>query len=413
MLFDRYLTARRADPVARVFAGVLPRHQVMSTDEIAQAIHVPVLSETAEGRERAAVLETAQAMARQDEWPEIARLIAEADRARATTQGGRPIATLIAEGARADAVNPVLSGPRAALRPDEALDMLEDTLDEYADRWPVAAIVAMAHIDIAWAWRGSDWADRTDPAALARFRQHMRRATAIIDGFDPFTTNSALLAAVRCALLAGRDAQADRVADDFEDLIDLDPHNPAHMQALGVALLPRWGGDYARLDSEARRTADRTADIWGAGAYAWVYLHAICVDDAVLDFLDADLFLSAVADILERRRDQHTANLWAAFFGTTMQTRSGRALQGPRALEARARLSAGLSWVVHRHLREVHPLVWSDAANRFVPQPGLACADEETARGRDFAFRALARLFRSDLDDNRRIVIGPLGPRLA
>ena len=47
------------------------------------------------------------------------------------------------------------------------------------------------------------------------------------------------------------------------------------MRAFGEALLPARYGGYDMLDSEARRTAAHTDDIWGAGGYVWVYLDAL------------------------------------------------------------------------------------------------------------------------------------------
>lgn len=412
MLFDPSFTPASPDSAARVFAHALPPHRALGTADLMRRIQVPLRRRSQEAAECDGIRDLARALVRQDDWEEIARLVIRAEARRAVTAGGRSIAALLAEGAREDAVLPGIVGPGAALGPDEAMDMLEQALGDHPDSWPVAAIVALAHIDVGWAWRGDGWTEDVPPLHLARFANHLARAAAILDGFDPFTTDAPLLAAARCALLTGREMPEDRVADDFEDLIDLDPRNPTHMKALGVALLPRWSGSYARLEREARRTADRTRDIWGTGGYAWVCFHAICVDDGVLEFVDPDLFLGAVADILDHRGDAHTANLWAGFLAVTLRGRSQRGRLGPRAIESRARIAAGLGFVVHHHLHEVHPLVWAEAAQRFVPRPGPVSARRAEARGRDLAMHALARVFATEVDAGLTVTLTPEGPRL-
>ena len=59
-------------------------------------------------------------------------------------------------------------------------------------------------------------------------------------------------------------------------------------------------------------------DIWGSGAYAWMYMDALAEDQSALQMLDTDAFLHAILEIFERRPDQHTANEIAAFLAVTL-----------------------------------------------------------------------------------------------
>ncbi len=38
---------------------------------------------------------------------------------------------------------------------------------------------------------------------------------------------------------------------------------------------PAAFGSWEMLERQARRTAERTRDLWGAGGYAWVYIGAL------------------------------------------------------------------------------------------------------------------------------------------
>lgn len=153
------------------------------------------------------------------------------------------------------------------------------------------------------------------------------------------------------------------------------------MRALGNHMLPRWFGSYERLEHEARRTMERTSDIWGAGGYTWTYFDALTVDDDAFGLLDGALFCQGIRDILERRSDQHTVNGFAAYAGTALEP------EGVNS-DARTRIAACFDWIVTDHLHEVHPRIWYAAkgvwATRLEDQDRLA-------KGRQRALAALER----------------------
>ena len=139
------------------------------------------------------------------------------------------------------------------------------------------------------------------------------------------------------------------------------------------------------------------ADLWGAGAYTWVYLDALSVDPGAFDKLDAEYFAEGLHDILERRPDQHTVNMLAAFTGYTL---SGMACDPGN----RGRIASCFNWIVQDHLREVHPLVWMrPVSNVSHPQPQPADRDLQK-RGRVRALSSLAEHFAPQIRAGNRVL---------
>ncbi|SNR26731.1 hypothetical protein [Puniceibacterium sediminis] len=337
-----------------------------------------------------------QLLARQGRWDELARLIAASDRQRLATPGATSVVDLLAQGARGDAMEVA----RDAARRDDvqgtkaALATLDDMQADYPHDYGIGLVVAQAHIEIGCEWRGESGPEEILTHRLAAFHAHFRTAARIINSFDPFELDAPSLAAARCALLVGHPRPAPRVADDYEDIIDFDPHNPNHMRNLGNYLLPHWFGSYEHLELEARRTAARTRDIWGAGAYVWVYFDALAVDPEAFGLLDAEYFVEGLHDIVARCSDQHTINLLAAFTGFTLA-------QSAAPVDLRDRISGCFDWIVHDHLRELHPVVWAAALPKAKTNPQTGNG-EIAARGRARAMSSLAGHFASEIEHDHK-----------
>ena len=344
---------------------------------------LPVRARSEEEEVHHALFEAGLYLARQDAWATLGARIREADAARALTPGGVPEAEILAEGARADAVT---AAGRAVTAGDElgAASIMNDmqlVLEETPQDHGVAYVVAMAHVDIGWAWRGEGWRQDIPAAHRAAFFRHFRSAAGLIDPYDPFELDSPMLASVRCALLAAETQPRSRASDDYEDLIDLAPGVSKFMRALGNHMLPRWFGSYERLDHEARRTMERTTDVWGKGGYAWTYFDALNVDNEAFALLDADLFCAGLKDILDRCGDQHVVNTFAAFTGSALEP------DGVNR-EARDRIADCFDWIVTEHLREIHPRIWYAAKGVWASR--LEDPDR-LAKGRQRATAALDR----------------------
>lgn len=343
-------------------------------------------------------------LARQEAWDEIGILLRGMDACRDHTSDGRSSAVAFAKGVRHDAVTAATQGVgcqdiEATLR---ALAPLDAVQEELCEDHGIAYIVAMAHIDTAEAWHGAFANRDTPPAKRVAFRTHMQKAARIIAPFDPVERNAPTLAIARCRLLRAVETPSDCVSDRFEDLIDLDPASPMHLRHFGRALLPRQFGTHERLETEARRMAMLTRDVWGTGAYTWMYLDPLSRDLDVLDVINPDLFVEGMHDILKRGHDQRIANQFAVLTGVTLAG-------GQPHEKKRNRIAQAFGWVVQDHLREVAPLIWAAA-----PGAPDGLRDQDIASfGRSRAMQVLARHFSDNLMAGQYVTLTDAGFAIA
>lgn len=397
---------RKADPFADQTS--------LTYKEMQEQLQIPICHATPDQVEADKAREFGLFMARQDRWEELADEIRNKDWQRATTPAGVPLAELMAFGARSDVVraaeHSLLHGtPAEDSDFFSGVEALEAVLFDYPQDYVIALIVAQMHIDIGWAWRGARSSERVRDVNREAFEAHFARATDILDGFSPQELQSPALSAARCALLPGKADPGKHLVREFEALIDLDPRNPRHMRALGNYLLPRWYGTYAALDLEARKTAARTYDLWGAGAYTWVWFDALLVDHESFGMLETEYFLDGVKDILNCRPGQHTANLIAAHLFQSWQiTRRQYHENGSRPDLAPA-LRRGFEDVVHNHLRELHPLIWGHAEIGFENTARIISSDRLARKGQETALNAVAMPFIKNLQAGEIIEFGPDG----
>ncbi|MEO0938427.1 MAG: hypothetical protein AAFY38_09760 [Pseudomonadota bacterium] len=395
--FDEMCARRPAKPSA---AGAPPALSIACPDP------------TAEERRRDRHQARGQRLARQEDWRALTALMAEADDARRATPGGMPVAELLAFGARADVVqaaeHALLTGTPAPGAPLlDGIAQLEEVLAAHPDDAMIAAIVAQAHLDIGWAWRGSARLAEVPRRNRAAFDAHLDRAATIVAAHPHAAQTSPFVAAVACATGHGAHSDPDTTAAAFERLISLDPSNARTFRAMGLRLLPRWGGRLDALELHARRMAARTHATWGAGGYTWVMLDAIACDDAACAALDVPFFTDGLHDILERLQDQHVVNLLAAYCANTMGTQVD---SSDEAALVRAQIADCAGWIVRGRLTELHPMIWAHAARGFDQALRIRCMDRFAAAGLADAHRILADLFRREIAAGQRIVFTETGP---
>ena len=387
-----------------------PRTVMAAPSEDALQIVCP--DPTAEDAIRDKHLTRAQNLVRQERWEDLIALIETADTQRHLTPGTMPVADLLAYGARADVVHAaehaLMDGRPAKGAPLLAgIEALEHVFAEYPTSYVVACIVAQAHMDIAWAWRGNCWDAEVPAKNRAAFEAHFERATDIMADFCPQKTLSPLVATACCALLGGSEQGRSQAADRYQVLIDLNHANPRPMRAMGTHLLPRWYGSYEELELEARRTAARTEDTWGAGGYTWVQFDAIGYDDEACANLDIDFFTDGLRDILKRRSDPYTVNLLAAYCANAI----GQAFSGnDKADQVRSLISDCAHWIVRNHLTELHPMIWAHAARGFDNNLRIHSPTRFAASGKDDAMRIITSMFSKEIAAGKRIVFTDAGP---
>ena len=367
---------------------------------------------TREDRARDAHRLRGQFLARQDRWDTLSKELRAADDQRDATPGAMPVAELLSYGARSDVVmaaeHALLDGkPDRDIPVSAGIEALEEMLAEQREDPMRAVVVAQAHMDLGWAWRGT--APTAQVAARNReaFEAHFDRANDILAAFERDCADSPFYLAAKCALNgAGLMAQG-RISRDFERLIDLQPMNPGPMRALGTYLSPRWFGSHGELELEARRTAARTQAAWGAGGYTWVMFDAIAGDPVACANLDVDFFIEGLEDILDHLPDQYCANLLAAFCA---HLHPGRTTGDDKADATRARIGNCADWIVRNHMTELHPLIWAHAAAGFANNVNVPSPRRFAAMGRRDGLQFIATLFHREIAQGRRIIFTAEGP---
>ncbi|APG46385.1 hypothetical protein [Phaeobacter porticola] len=399
--------------------GQTPQHgraDACTDTHAPEQLIVPICEPTQEDGDHGPLQDQGQFLARQDRWDDLSRRIAEADKSRHNTAHGMPVAELLAHGARSDVVNAVehaLSIGHAGDRRKmiEGVMGLETMCVEHRDDPYLRTLVALAHIDVAWIWRGYSDVMSITVANGQRCAAHFDRAAALLHPLDGVGLDSPFIAAAKSALLAGQHSGTTmQVADDFAALIDLDPDNHRHMRSLGTHMLPRWFGSYAALELEARRTAARTEDIWGAGGYAWVYFDAIALDPEACSRVDIEFFMDGLRDIVSRRPDQEMVNLLASYCAVAL--RYGETTPSEE-IAPRTEIADAADWLIRDHLREIHPLIWAHAAQRFDNNLRIVSTRRFADHGRRDALRFIAGLFRSEIEAGQRVEFSDKGLRVS
>jgi len=292
----------------------------------------------------------------------------------------------------------------------EGIMGLEAMCADHRDDPYLRTLVALAHIDVAWIWRGYSDVLSITVANGQRCAAHFDRAAALLHPLDGVALDSPFIAAAKCALFAGQQAGTPvQIADDFAALIDLDPDNHRHMRSLGTHMLPRWFGSYPALELEARRTAARTEATWGAGAYTWVYFDALALDPEACARVDIPFFMDGLRDILDRRPDQEMVNLLASYCAVAL-----RNMEDAERIQAAKRedIAKAANWLIRDHLREIHPLIWAHAAQRFDNNLRIASPRRFADHGRKDALAFIAKLFSREIEAGQRVEFSASGLRV-
>ena len=378
-------------------------------DALTKRIILPSLPVSDEEMARATHQDKGQKLARQDRWDELSERIQYADESRLTTPAGETASLLLAFGARSDVVSAAEDALHDNVEPDpEGMEILEEVLEEYPGDYACALVVALAHLDIAWAWHSITF-EKAPEKALTRAHQHLERAETILAPHDGVDLDAPSVLAAQCALNATNDKRGRHLAEDYARLIGIDPDGHRHMRALGRHMLPLLRKTPNVLEVEARRVASQTADVWQSGGYTWVYLDALTTEPATLDLLDPEFFIEGMEQIINRRRDQHIINQFAAFSAIAMAPIQRAKPLSNRAEAARQQLHDCLDWILSDYLQELHPLIWSQT----LLAPGqislLPSRRALVVKGRQTALRIIATHFASDIADGSSIAFSPQG----
>lgn len=429
----RLLSARMPLPITRA-GEILPRAlrswpealrktrgapETLSSEPLSleDVLTIPTPETNAEDEACDRAIAEGQFLARQEDWERIEAEILAADTARRATPGGTPIADLIAYGARADIINAVEHALSEGLSLTERVTLdgimaLERTRLECARTPVMTTVVALAHLDIAWAFRriSKRKSHRQRDTLHARAEAHHARAKTLLSQIPNDARERPFVAAARCALYSVEaSAGCRQIADDYFDLIRLDPGNPRHLRALGTHLAEQGAEGLRALELEARRVAALVQAQWGAAGYAWVYFDAVAQSDAACLEVDVPYFLDGMADIVARAANQERINLLSAYCSIALKPQPETAAD---AAAVRQQIAQAAHWLIREHLRELHPMVWAHAAAGFDNDAQVRSLRQFAERGRMDALRAIAESFRDDIEAGYRVVFTADGPEL-
>lgn len=377
-------------------------------DALTKRVILPTLPVSDEEMARATHQDWGQKLARQDRWGDLAARIQYADATRLATPAGETASLLLAFGARSDAVSAAEDALHDGSHPDEAgITALEDILLEQDDHYACALVVALAHLDIAWAWHCIRF-DAAPDEALTHAQRHLTRAEQILDGYDGQALNAPSVLAAQCALAATNEKRGLMLGEDYARLIEMDPNGHTHMRALGRYMSRHLRKSPNALEVAARKTASQTGDEWNAGGYTWVYLDALMAEPSALTLLDPDFFVEGMENIIHRQNDQHIINQFAAFCAIAMAPKPDD--QGTAtSIKNRLQLHECLDWLVTDHLQELHPLIWSQTLLAPAQVPALPSRRALVVKGRQTALRIIAARFAEEIADGSSLAFSPQG----
>lgn len=373
--------------------------------DLSDRLSIPVQTQSEDEKQSQDARDQGLFLARQERWDDIVAAISKADSTRAATGGGLPIADILAFGARSDVMHGTEQALEHCTTPDDTpllagIMALEETRLSMGCDPVMNAIVALAHVDLGWAWRSQAAIKLAAQTYENRAQAHFKRAWVLMQPLHTAAADSPFLLAAYCTAMATQQEAPVKLADAFAQLIELDPLNFRNMRALGAAMAPSRTGSADALELEARRTAARTQAIWGAGGYTWTYFDALTTEDQACLSLDVPFFMEGLRDIVENRPSQETVNLLIAFCAVGLDLREDASAEVDIVRETIARAS---DWLVRDHLLEIHPLHWAHASVGFANNAQVPSPQRFAARGRANAHRFLQQCFREELAQGHQV----------
>lgn len=280
-------------------------------DALDAALSVEVLEDELDPLEQ--VVTHCETLSEEGRWDDLHRLMASFDARRAIYAGERLVA-VAGMGARAlqsrhlQEFADCVAVPVSDINPGE-LTRLELALASRPDDHYLAGITARAHVEMAWALRGGDFADSVTDVGWEGYVKHIKRAQDILAPFDAKALNSPYVALIKHVIAPNLEDAAQALNTAFDDYMALDPYNWDVMADHAFHLLPRWYGDYDQIEVKARTTMARTEKTAGAAAYAAFYLGILGRDEGAIMMAEPDLLLQGLRDMINHgERDPSQIN---------------------------------------------------------------------------------------------------------
>jgi hypothetical protein len=330
----------------------------MSADVVLARLDAPVVRQGAEVIEWQCAHDDHAAMAEAGEWPDLLEAMRFADQERSMASGGRRVANLISEGARASLTRALAQRDWALARSD--LARFEAVAEMHPEDYVAAHLLAQAHVDLGCAMQDAAMQDQLSRDLLAESAAHFSAAEDLLTVFDPIEEMSPLLAGTRYLLVRGIEDGGELCRDWFEDWCDLDPVDATVHATHAVHMLPEWFGTLNGFEKEARRAALMTNEVTGKAAYAIFHMAAAEQLGGMLPTLDIELFADGLTDYQAATGCQHRANVAANLLTVMVRDYT---LAGPAGAWHLTKARAALSDVLWNRVKEIHLDCWANGAD--------------------------------------------------
>lgn len=331
-----------------------------------------VVEETPSERHWVALRDKVAALVLARDWMQIARLLEDADVSQSSCPAGYRD-RMIAMEAFLDSLMEGRPGPWECEGlpepriPAEVVAELMALHEIQPQRYGLAAMAAQAMMAQCWDLRGYDYADVVPDSAWDWISRNVEKTMSLLEVELGDHAQSALLLQARLTVLPFCSDSDDLIIDWFEAALMADLGDTTCMNKIGNFLLPRWFGDYDRLEYVARRAATLSRDVMGDGAYAAIYNSALEMEPVPLYFMDAEKYASGTNDLVRLRGHcpayvarklefSWLMSFWGYLGGMDDDARA-------QWDEKRARLYQLCGELLGRGLHAIHPSSWREGEN--------------------------------------------------
>ena len=355
---------RRRRPDAR---GTELGQDFAVVEPTALSADLPVEHEDPDLVERVAISNHIADLMLEDEWGEIAALMAEWENQLAAAPGGARYHDVAAFTALSGLQHLIDQAPRNSLD-DLAEAEIEvghfvNTYQHNPESHVLAVLAARAHLLIGEACRADHWPEAIQHEVWRRMARHFLEAGEIIANYDALAYMSPLLAEAHYVQSLGSPGGRNRLDDHFATWISLDPSNPAIYERHAERLADTDAFDDAFIQAEAERALDRTVETLGFGGYALFFLPLLDLREGARELLDNELFAAAMLDLASMEASQAEVN----------QTANALALETRALRPDNQALKDTLYLLISSHMTVIYPRLWS------MPEPRVQSLVQDAA----------------------------------
>lgn len=244
------------------------------------------------------------------------------------------------------------------------------------DRYAINALIGHLCLQVGWEVRGCGYAEHVGKTQFRIMREQFENAARYLAKFNPTEMNSPLLAEIHYTQLSSIETSLPKLNEAYYLRRNLDPNDARIRYDHAFKLLPRWYGDYDKIDGAARAAYDASKASKGATEYAEFYLYLIGLDSGALQTVDMDLFETGLIDKIERSNaPQEILNTILSVLSDVPDEYSD-STDLFRCRKQFAAIEGIQCRLVRTHLEVATPQLWPKGRDHMLYKMALAFADE-------------------------------------